>query len=192
MTQATWLSTEGGPDLGPQVIFGLDRNGICTLSVGAGLSALGFRAGQLVGQDMFLLFQDDVLGTEAMTRALAGEPFQGEREYQGRRLALYFEPVRDEDGAVTGALGVATDLTEQRTTEREAHTARRRASQLAELSARLTLEALDLPGLLNVAVRAVTESVADIGVLWMRSGHGPELVPAAGWDRKAPDSPITL
>src|SRR5579885_1106337 len=147
MTPDMWLSTEEGPDVGPQVIFGLDRTGVCTLSIGSGLSALGFSSGQLVGQDLFEVYRGDPLGTEALTRALAGEVFRGERQYNGRRLALYFEPVLDDDGSVTGALGVATDVTEQRRAERTARAARLQAQQLAELSAVLTLEVLDLPEL---------------------------------------------
>ena len=178
-----WLSAEDSPDIGPQVIFGLDRGGICTLSIGSGLSALGFGSGQLVGQDLLALYRDDPLGTEALTRALAGEVFRGEREYNGRRLALYFEPVLDDGGTVTGALGVATDVTEQRVAERTARDARAHAHQLAELSAVLTLEVLDLPELLKIVVMAVTEGTADVGVLWTRAPGGELLTPMAQWDR---------
>jgi PAS domain S-box-containing protein len=183
MTPDMWLSTEEGPDVGPQVIFGLDRTGVCTLSIGSGLSALGFSSGQLVGQDLFEVYRGDPLGTEALTRALAGEVFRGERQYNGRRLALYFEPVLDDDGSVTGALGVATDVTEQRRAERTARAARLQAQQLAELSAVLTLEVLDLPELRKIVVMAITEGTADVGVLWTLAPGGKELTPSAQWDR---------
>lgn len=190
MTRDRWLSTEEWPGIGPQVIFGLDRAGICTLSIGSGLSALGFRSGQLVGQDLFEVYRDDPLGTEALTRALAGEVFRGERQYNGRRLALYFEPVLDDDGSVAGALGVATDVTEQRGAERSARAAKAHAQQLAELSAVLTLEVLDLPELLKIVVMAVTEGTADVGVLWTRAPGGEHLTPMAQWDRLEFDSEV--
>jgi PAS domain S-box-containing protein len=182
MEQRTWLSAEEGPDVGPQIIFGMDPTGRCTLSVGSGLAALGFRPGEMVGTDLLEFYRDDPLGTEALTRALAGEAFHAEREYIGRRLSLYFEPVFDEGGALSGALGVATDVTEQRQLEREARAARRRAYHLAELSTVLTREVLDLPALLKVVVRAVTEVAGPAGVLWLRSADGQRLVPAAAWD----------
>lgn len=182
MEQRTWLSTEEGPDVGPQIIFGMDPAGRCTLSLGSGLAALGFRPGEMVGTDLLEFYRDDPLGTEALTRALAGEAFHAEREYIGRRLSLYFEPVFDEEGTFTGALGVATDVTEQRQLEREARAARRRDYHLAELSTALTREVLDLPALLNVVVRAVTEVAGPTGVLWLRSADGGRLSPAAAWD----------
>ena len=177
-----WLSADEGPDVGPQIIFGMDPTGRCTLSVGSGLAALGFRPGEMVGTDLLEFYRDDPLGTEALTRALAGEAFHAEREYIGRRLSLYFEPVFDEDGTLSGALGVATDVTEQRQLEREARAARRRAYHLAELSTVLTREVLDLPALLKVVVRAVTEVAGPAGVLWLRSAEGRRLAPAAAWE----------
>ncbi|HET7658952.1 MAG TPA: PAS domain-containing protein, partial [Oryzihumus sp.] len=192
MEQRTWLSTEEGPDVGPQIIFGMDPTGRCTLSVGSGLAALGFRPGQMVGTDLLEFYRDDPLGTEALTRALAGEAFHAEREYIGRRLSLYFEPVFDEDGAFTGALGVATDVTEQRQLEREARVARRRDYHLAELSTALTREVLDLPALLKVVVRAVTEVAGPTGVLWLRSADGRRLTPAAAWDRRRAERDLAV
>jgi PAS domain S-box-containing protein len=131
MTEETWLSPAGGVDVGPRVIFGMDRDGLCTLSVGPGLAALGLRSGELVGQNLYAVYRDDPLGTEALTRSLAGESFSGEREYLGRRLALHFEPIVDGDGTVVGAVGIATDVTEQRRAEQAARAARGRERELA-------------------------------------------------------------
>src|SRR5690349_10001568 len=131
MAEGTWLETDDGVDVGPQVIFAMDAAGRCTLSVGPGLTALGFGTNELVGTNLFDFYREDPLGTEALRKALAGERFHGEREYQGRRLALHFEPLVDDDGRVTGAAGVATDVTEQRAAETAAAAGRRHAHDLA-------------------------------------------------------------
>src|SRR5512142_429932 len=139
-----WQTGEDGPAVGPQVIFGFDSTGRCTLSTGTGLSALGLSEGELVGADMFTVYGWDAGAREALHRVLRGETFSVEREFDGRRLWVYYQPVRDADGTVSGALGVSTDVTEQRQIEREVRASRERASLLAALSAALTLEVLDL------------------------------------------------
>ncbi len=164
-------AADTGPAIGPQIIFGFDGSGQCTLSFGAGLADLGLKPGELVGQDLFAVYQHEATAISALRRVLAGETFNVEREFNGRRLWVYYEPVRDGDGTVTGALGVATDVTEQRQIEREARASREKASLLADLSAALTREVLDLEALLRVAVRAVTEAVADVGAIWLSAAE---------------------
>ncbi len=153
------FSAESRPGLGPQVILGLD--------------AAALRA----------FCRDDPLAAEAVTRALAGEAVHAEWDHEGRCLSVYFQPVHDESGSLTGVFGVATDVTDQRQLERETRAARRKAHHLDNLSAILTSEVLELPALLGVVVRAVTEAAADLGVLWLRSADGQRLSPAAGWRR---------
>ncbi len=101
--------TEASSPLGPQVIFGVDRGGRCTLSVGPGLEAQGLRPGELVGQDLFTVYPDHA---DALTRALAGETFTAPGIVNGRILSTYFQPLIAADGSVDGAVGVATDMTE--------------------------------------------------------------------------------
>ena len=97
--------------LGPQMIFGMDTQGRCTLSVGQGLQAQGLKPGELVGQDLFAVYSgpDDL---EVLRRALAGESFTVQSTQNGRLLRTSFEPVHDADGVLEGVVGVATDLTE--------------------------------------------------------------------------------
>ncbi|HLN76701.1 MAG TPA: PAS domain S-box protein [Nocardioidaceae bacterium] len=178
---------EQGPAVGPQVIFGFDSSGLCTLSTGAGLVDLGLRPGQLVGQNLFEVYENDPSALAALRRVLAGETFSTEREFDGRILSVYYEPVRDVDGTVTGALGVSTDVTEQRRIEREVRASRERARLLADLSTALTREVLDLEALLRVAVRSVTEAVADVGAIWLYSPARDRLDLRAVW-RMPPDS----
>ena len=170
-----------GPAIGPQIIFGFDSSGRCTLSFGAGLADLGLKPGELVGQDLFALYDQDEEAIRSIRRVLTGETFNTERVFNGRRLWVYYEPVRDSDGTVTGALGVTTDVTEQRQIESEARASREKASLLADLSAALTREVLDLEALLHVAVRALTEAVADVGAIWLRTRERERLDLWAVW-----------
>jgi signal transduction histidine kinase len=99
--------------LGPQVIFGMDATGRCTLSVGRGLEGQGLRSGELVGRDLFALYGRDPSASDALHRALAGEVFTTEAVVNDRLLWTYYHPIVDGDGAVEGVLGVSTDVTEQ-------------------------------------------------------------------------------
>ncbi len=131
MTQEEWPTPTDVEDVGPQVVFAMDAQGICTLSVGPGLGSLGFSPNELVGTDLYDLYRSDGLAADGLDAVLAGRRYASERRYRDRRLALLFEPVFDQDGTVTGGVGVATDVTAQREAEREARAARSRAAGLA-------------------------------------------------------------
>ena len=170
-----------GPAVGPQVIFGIDASGLCTLSFGSGLKDLGLRPGELEGQNLFEVYAQDPTALHSLRRVLGGEEFKVEREFQGRRLWVDYQPMRDDEGKITGAMGVATDVTEQRRIEREAQAARERTSLLADLSTALSREVPDSEALLRVAVRSVTEAIAEAGVIWLRTPDGGELEQRAVW-----------
>jgi len=133
----------GGLAVGPHAVFGLDNTGICTHSTGPALTHLGLRPGELVGTNLFDLYREDPINVTALRRVLEGETFSLEREFQGRLLSTYFEPVRDLDGSVTGALGVTTDITEQQRLEGLLPATRERAGRLADVSAALSRDLLD-------------------------------------------------
>lgn len=164
-----------GPPVGPQVIFGVARDGRCTLSVGPGLGRLGLQPGELVGQNLLDLYSQDERALDALQRALAGERFSVEREWQGRRLSVYYEPMFDAEGNLTGTYGVSTDVTEQRVIEEEVRCARERATLLADLAGALSSEGRHLDALLRVAVEVVTNAVADVGVIWLCTPDGTAL-----------------
>lgn len=131
MTHDMWLPTDGDGAMGPRIVFGMDESGTCTLSVGPGLEVLGVAPNELVGRNLYEIYGDDPMSMRALDAVLSGQRYTHEREFRGRRLTLYFEPVLDADGAVTGAVGVTTDVTEQRHREREALDARARTLGLA-------------------------------------------------------------
>ena len=80
----------------------MDRAGVCTLSTGPGLVDLGLAPGEVVGKNLFERYAD-AEPQEHLRRVLAGEEFTVERQHRGRVRSIYFQPVRYDGGAVTGA-----------------------------------------------------------------------------------------
>ncbi len=149
----------------PLIVFGLDRNGVFTISDGKGLEALGLRGGEVVGQSVFTVYRDapDVL--ENVRRALAGEITAWTAELAGltfdtRCTLLRSDPATggdsgSEDGDITGLIGVAFDITEQKRAE---HVSRGQTEALTR-----TLDALtarpDLDRFLEEVLAAVAEQI---------------------------------
>lgn len=104
-------ATDDFSSFGPQVIFGMDPQGRCTLSVGPGLEALGLQPGQLVGQDLLALYSAPE-DHGSLQRALAGESFSTQGWMHGRLLQTSYHAVHGADGSLESVVGVATDITE--------------------------------------------------------------------------------
>jgi PAS domain S-box-containing protein len=159
----------------------MDSDGVCTLSTGPGLADLGVRPGELEGQNLLDVYGRDPEALAHLRRVLAGEQFTTERPFGSRILSLYYQPVWSSTGNVAGAFGVSTDVTEQRRLEQEARASRERTAALAELSAALTREILDPEAMFRFAVRALTDTVAEVGIFWVPDVEGGTLEPRAVW-----------
>ncbi|MCW2791327.1 MAG: domain S-box protein [Nocardioides sp.] len=166
--------------VGPQIIFGMDTRGRCTMSIGPGLRELGLEDGELVGRDLFEVYRDNPLILASLGRVLAGETFTVAEEVEGRLLWTYFQPLHDADGTLTGSFGVTTDVTDQRRAEAAASAARIRVTALSNLSAELTRGVLEPDEVLRIGVRVATEAFADVGVIWLLDDEG-RLQPRAAW-----------
>lgn len=171
--------------MGPRVIFAMDLEGRCTLSVGPGLEGLGLRQNQLVGADLYAVY-DDPDTHELFRRVLRGESFTTERTLAGRALSTFWHPVLDPgSGAVTGAIGVTTDVTEQQAAAAEAARLRERTNALTSLSNALALEVLDLDSVLQLTITSATDLLADFGAVWLRTPDGGRLTPRSVWHTDA-------
>jgi anti-anti-sigma factor len=106
-------------DAAPIVMFALDATGHFTMSAGKGLADLGTKPGEWVGRNGL----EDWKGTEAegaMRRALTGEEFKTSLSIPGpRHYDVWYLPLRDANGALTGTLGLAVDVTLERERELE-------------------------------------------------------------------------
>jgi PAS domain S-box-containing protein len=103
----------------PVVLFAVDRDGIFTLSEGAGLTALGIRPNEHVGQSYFTLYGHLPDSVAAMRRALTGEHTTTVNRFQELVFETRWMPLPDPDGGVKGVIGVSTDITERSRIEEE-------------------------------------------------------------------------
>jgi PAS domain S-box-containing protein len=103
-------------DHAPVVCWSTDREGIITLSEGAGLSSLGVRSGELVGQSVFELYREHPTISGNIRRALAGESFWYTTQVTDADAVYetWITPVRQADGELNGILAVSNDVSEIR------------------------------------------------------------------------------
>ncbi len=119
----------------PIILFAIDREGVFTLSEGKGLEALALKPGQVVGRSVFDVFRDVPQIQEKFRRALTGEPLTGIVEVGGLAFEAIYTPLRDQNGDVSGVIGVATDVTERRRAEEELEESERRFRDITEHAA---------------------------------------------------------
>ena len=102
----------------PVVLFALDMDGRFTLSEGRGLALLGIAPEDMLGTSVFEAYADTPEFLESFRRALAGEEFTTNRDFEGQSFQTRYAPIHDENGALAGTIGVTIDVTDQRRTER--------------------------------------------------------------------------
>lgn len=105
----------------PIVLFAIDKNGIITLSEGKGLARLGINPGDSVGKSVYVKYKDNPGVISATKRALAGEAFTTSTQVGEVYFETRYYPARDQkDGAVTGLVGIAYDVTDRKLAEKHA------------------------------------------------------------------------
>jgi len=97
----------------PVMLFALNRDGVFTLAEGKGLAVLGLTPAAVVGQPVDTLFAAAPALAGEVRRTLAGEAGAAIVEIGGIVIEARHTPERDEAGAIIGAIGVATDITER-------------------------------------------------------------------------------
>ncbi len=103
----------------PVVVFALDPQGVFTFADGQGLSALGLTVPEIVGHSIFEVYAGEAEMLDAVPVALAGFPHTWTYEVRGRHHETHMTPLHDDDGTLTGVVGVAYDLTEHKRLERQ-------------------------------------------------------------------------
>ena len=97
----------------PIVLWAIDRRGIVTLSEGSLLRDIGLQPGQVVGQSVFDLYATVPAVLDFTREALRGEAPTWTLQIHGKTFSGCYTPLRDPCGGVSGAIGVATDVTER-------------------------------------------------------------------------------
>jgi len=103
----------------PIILFATDVAGVVTVSEGAGLKAMGYESGELVGQSTLELFKANAKVVENHLRALAGETFTTVLDLGGVVLESWISPMRGPDGQIGGVIGVSTDVTDRLRMQRQ-------------------------------------------------------------------------
>jgi two-component system cell cycle sensor histidine kinase/response regulator CckA len=97
----------------PVALWVLDPTGVITLSEGRLLERIGVRPGDLVGQSQLELYRDVPAVTALTRRALAGEHMHETIDVFGVVFEMWYSPLHDELGRLTGVLGITTDISER-------------------------------------------------------------------------------
>jgi len=126
----------------PAVVWSTDTDLRFTSSLGAGLAALGLKPNEVVGRSLFDFFHTDDPNfppIAAQRGAVEGKSLGYELTWGERTFQIHVEPLHSLEGAITGSIGVALDITERKRAEealRQAHQQleRRVAERTAELS----------------------------------------------------------
>jgi PAS domain S-box-containing protein len=111
----------------PAIVWTTDSELRYTSASGAGLAAIGRQPDQLVGTSLYDYPPTDENALAAIAihrRALQGERVTQDLEWAGRTFQACVKPLRDAEGAITGCLGTAMDITQRVQAEealRQAH-----------------------------------------------------------------------
>jgi PAS domain S-box-containing protein len=101
----------------PVILFGLNRNGIFTLSEGKGLERLGQKPGEVVGRSVFEVYQDYPRICAAIRQSLDGQLERATFDLGSLVYDVSCTCLRNEQGEPEGLLGVAADITDWKKTE---------------------------------------------------------------------------
>jgi PAS domain S-box-containing protein len=99
----------------PAVVWTTDKDLRFRSSSGGALAALGLKPDELVGVSLFEYFKTsdpELVPIAGHKRAIAGESVRYELKWADRTFSAHLEPLRGDDGAIEGVVGVAFDVTE--------------------------------------------------------------------------------
>src|SRR4028119_565778 len=103
----------------PVVLYGVDNDGIVTLSEGKALEALGRKADEVVGKSIFEVFSDypDILAN--IHQAFAGQEVTWIGEFDRYIYESRLIPLRGVEGEIIGLVGMATDVPQKKQAEEQ-------------------------------------------------------------------------
>jgi PAS domain S-box-containing protein len=103
----------------PVILFGIDSEGIFTLSEGLGLERMGAGAGDVVGASVYQIYRNYPEILEQVNKALTGVESHGLFHIGDNCFEMWLTPVSDEDRVVVGISGVAVDVTRRNKLEQQ-------------------------------------------------------------------------
>ncbi|MFH1329001.1 MAG: PAS domain S-box protein [Candidatus Bathyarchaeota archaeon] len=101
----------------PAVLWAMDCEGVFTLSEGKSLEALGLKPGELVGRSIFDVYRNVPEVLENFRCALSGEASKSIVEVNGLVLESWYNPIKDQNGKVTGVISIGIQSPEHKELE---------------------------------------------------------------------------
>lgn len=106
----------------PVIIWAVDDQGIYTVSEGKGLESIGLKPGEIVG----LKAKDFLSKTvspwyENIQKALQGEVSNDINEFGESVFETNFSPIKNDENAILGMVGISVDITKRKKAETESH-----------------------------------------------------------------------
>jgi diguanylate cyclase (GGDEF)-like protein len=175
-------------DSAPIILIGGDVDGVITFAHGQALGELGLHPKAIVGRSAFELFDAVRPDVVAQVRsALAGREVHATMEADTEVVDVWFRPVCDPDGVITGVIAIGTVVTERAWAERQQHELivkqqRREAQQAAVASlGQLALRAGDFRALCDECVDLTSRALAGGDTtIYLDDGHEDGLIVLAG------------
>lgn len=104
----------------PITLFAFDQAGTVTFAAGQRLfPAAEDSVSAMIDRPIRDIFRDAAWMLADIERASSGSAFTNVGELAGRWTEVHWTPLRDDGGAIVGAIGVASDVTEKKRTEQE-------------------------------------------------------------------------
>jgi len=100
-----------------EVVYIIDTDGKFLLSEGKGLSKLGLKPGEAVGQSVFEMYKDYPEMIVEMKKAFNGESVNIEVCVEDNHFRTWYTPYVNETGKIIGILGLSINITDQKKAE---------------------------------------------------------------------------
>ncbi|MFM2206291.1 MAG: hypothetical protein RL213_266 [Bacteroidota bacterium] len=138
-------------DHSPIVLFALDEQGIFTLFDGKGSDALGLSGSMMPGRHVSAMEEALPGAEELFRRGLGGDSDRTVVASGSNHFEVSYSPIRDENGGITGVIGIATDVTELMLAKQIAeNTAKLKQEFVANMSHEIRTPMNGIIGLTNI------------------------------------------
>jgi PAS domain S-box-containing protein len=93
------------------IVFSINESGVFTLFKGKTLDVMQLSEQDIIGKSVFEIWNKLPVRLKDVKKALLGEEFKELIAFEGRFFESHYIPARNNDGVLTGVMGIATDIT---------------------------------------------------------------------------------